>query len=239
MKKIFFLAALFMMLAVSLDANGQTDSLRTGRNCKVVLYNSFQAEGKIVNRASDTITLQTEITKLFIPVKEIKFVLNPEIQLSDLEETEELKKDEFIEAEKIDTTDKCDLYLNDKTMMSGVMLVKDTDSTIKVIKENRTKIQNISGIRKIAFKTTAPFGKGYLIGSLVGAGISFVTILLLSLGSAEVYQYIVYSALGSIPFGVIGGLLGEIFARDDIYLFESGNYPAKLKRIHYAMSKHY
>lgn len=239
MKKIIFLAALFMMLSNCINLYAQSDSLKLGRDCKVVLYNGFQVEGKIINRASDTITLQTEITKLFIPVKEIRFVLNPDIELSELEETEEIKKDEFIEAEKIDTTDKCDLYLNNKTMMSGVLLVKDTDSTIKVIKDNRTKIQNISGIRKIAFKTTAPFGKGYLIGSLVGAGVSFVTILLLSLGSAEVYQYIVYSALGSIPFGVIGGLLGEIFARDDIYLFDSGNYPAKLKRIHYAMSKHY
>ena len=72
MKKIIFLAALFMMLANCIYVNSQTDSLKVGRDCKVVLYNGFQAEGKIVNRASDTITLQTDITNLFIPGNDIK-----------------------------------------------------------------------------------------------------------------------------------------------------------------------
>jgi hypothetical protein len=118
------------------------------------------------------------------------------------------------------------------------LLVIDADSTIKVIKENRTKVLNIAGIRKIVFKTTAPFGKGYLIGSIIGAGVSFLTIYLFSLGSADVYHYIVYSGLGSIPFGIIGGLFGELFARDDIYLFHKGIYPGKIKIIKAAIEKH-
>lgn len=238
MKNILILAVL-ILLGVSVYSQQTGDSLRTGRACKIVLFNGFQAEGNIVSREADTVVLQTDITKLYIPVKDIKFVLNPEVEVSDIEEADEIKKNDFIEVTKIDTTDKCDLFVNDKSFMSGVLLVKDTDTTIKVIKDNKSKILNIAVIRKIVFRSNAPFGKGYLIGSLIGAGVSFVSIMLLSMGSAEVYQYIVYSALGSIPFGVIGGLLGEIFAKDDIYLFENGIYPAKIKRIHYAMSNHY
>ena len=239
MKRIAIFAALFMMLANCFNVNAQNDSLRLGRDCKVVLYNGFQAEGKIVNRASDTITLKTDITNLFIPVKDIKFVLDPDVEVSDIGEMDTLTYGiDEINALEIDTSGRCDIYLQDRSVMSDVLLVIDTDSTIKVIKENRTKVLNIAGIRKIVFKTTAPFGKGYLIGSIIGAGVSFLTIYLFSLGSADVYHYIVYSGLGSIPFGIIGGLFGELFARDDIYLFHKGIYPGKIKIIKAAIEKH-
>ncbi len=238
MKIIIFLAALFMMLAYCFNTNSQTDSLRLGRDCKVVLFNGFQAEGKIVNRASDTITLQTDITKLFIPLKDIKFVLNPEVDISDIEVMDTLSIIDYIDAVKIDTTGRCDIYLQDKSVMNDVLLVIDTDSTINVIKGNRAKILSIAGIRKIVFKNIAPFGKGYWIGSIIGAGVSFLTIYVLSLGGGEVYQYIVYSALGSIPFGIIGGLIGEIFSKDDVYLFNKGIYPQKVKRIKTLIQKH-
>lgn len=239
MKNVCFLAAFIVMLLSSYDVMGQADSLRSGRECKVVLFNGFQAEGKIINRGLDTITLQTDITNLFIPVKDIKFVLNPDVEVSELEEMNTMTYgiDEF-DAVKIDTSGRCDIYLQDKSVLNDVLLVIDTDSTIKVINEDRTKILSIAGIRKIAFKTTAPFGKGYWIGSIIGAGVSFLTIYILSLGSADVYHYIVYSGLGSIPFGIIGGLFGELFARDDIYLFHKGMYPQKINIIKAAIEKH-
>ncbi|HMQ80629.1 MAG TPA: hypothetical protein PKE39_11430 [Ignavibacteria bacterium] len=239
MKKIIFLAALFMMLLNIPDATGQTDSLRLGRECKVVLYNGFQTEGKIINRSNDTITLKTDITKLFIPVKDVKYVMDLDVEITDLEIIDTLNYSDYvIESVKSDTTGKCDLYLQDKSVLSGVLLVADTDTTLKVIKENKSKIINLAGIRKIVFKSSAPFGKGYLIGSIIGAGVSFLTIYLFSLGGADVYHYIVYSGLGSIPFGIIGGLFGELFARDDIYLFNKGIYPGKVKRIKALIQKH-
>ncbi len=239
MKRIAIFAALFVMLANCFNVNAQNDSLRLGRDCKIVLFNGFQSEGRIVNRTSDTITLRTDITNLFIPVKDIQFVLDPDVEVSDLYEMDTLTYGiDEMNAVGIDTSGRCDIYLQDKSVMSDVLLVIDTDSTIKVIKENRTKILNIAGLRKIVFKTTAPFGKGYWIGSIIGAGVSFLTIYLFSLGSADVYHYIVYSGLGSIPFGIIGGLFGELFARDDIYLFHKGIYPGKIKIIKAAIEKH-
>lgn len=227
-----------------LAQNNSNDSLRLGRNCKVVLYNGFQAEGRIVNRTSDTITLQTDITNLFIPVKDIKFVMNPEIEVTDIEENDTLSYNrEVIDAIKLDTTDKCDIYLNDKSVMNEVLLVIDTDSTLKVIKENRKKILNIAGIRKIVFKASAPFGKGYLFGSAIGFFIGFIPLAFSEGGGhpdfSGIGPGILFGLLCSIPTGLIGGVVGVITAADDVYVFDNGIYPAKIKRIHHAMSKHY
>lgn len=244
MKNIILVAALFLMIANCSYSQGQSDSLRLGRNCKVVLYNGFQAEGRIVNRASDTVTLQTDITNLFIPVKDIKFVLNPDVEVSDLEEMDTLKYSrDVIDAVKIDTTDKCDIYLHDRSVMKDVLLIIDTDSTLKVIKENRTKIISIAGIRKIVFKVSAPFGKGYLFGSAIGFFIGFIPLAFSEGGGhpdfSGVGTGILFGLLCSIPAGLVGGVVGVLTAADDVYLFDNGIYPAKIKRIHHAMSKHY
>lgn len=234
-----------LFFAVSIFAqNNSSDSLRLGRNCKVVLYNGFQAEGRIVNRASDTVTLQTDITNLFIPVKDIKFVLNPDVEVSDLEEMDTLKYSrDVIDVVKIDTTDKCDIYLHDRSVMKDVLLIIDTDSTLKVIKENRTKIISIAGIRKIVFKVSAPFGKGYLFGSAIGFFIGFIPLAFSEGGGhpdfSGVGTGILFGLLCSIPAGLVGGVVGVLTAADDVYLFDNGIYPAKIKRIHHAMSKHY
>ncbi len=239
MKRIAIFAALFMMLANCFNVNAQNDSLRLGRDCKVVLYNGFQAEGKIVNRASDTITLKTDITNLFIPVRDIKFVLDPDVEVSDIGEMDTLTYGiDEINAVEIDTSGRCDIYLQDKSVMSDVLLVIDTDSTIKVIKENRTKVLNIAGLRKIVFKTTAPFGKGFWIGSIIGGAIGIVYLYLVSMGEAELYHYIAFGTLSALPVAVVGGLFGELFARDDIYLFHKGIYPGKIKIIKAAIEKH-
>ncbi len=245
MKIILIIFSFCIFLTGSTFAqNNSSDSLGLGRNCKVVLYNGFQCEGRIVNRTSDTITLQTDITNLFIPVKDIKFVMNPEIEVSDIEENDTLNYSrEVIDEVKLDTTDKCDVYLHDKSVMNDVLLVIDTDSTLKVIKENRTKIIGIAGIRKIVFKVSAPFGKGYLFGSAIGFFIGFIPLAFSEGGGhpdfSGVGPGILFGLLCSIPAGLIGGIVGVITASDEVFIFDNGIYPSKIKRIHHAMSKHY
>ncbi len=244
--KIILIVSIIILNLVS-TANSQNnsgDSLRLERNCKIVMYNGFQAEGKIINRAADTITLQTDVTNLFIPVKDIKFVLNPEVELSDLEDNDTLVYGrDVVEAVKIDTTDKCDIFMNDKSVMTDVRIMIHTDSTLKVIKENRTKILNIAGVRKIVFKTSAPFGKGYLFGSAIGFFIGFIPLAFIADGGhPDISGFgpgILFGLLCSIPAGLVGGVVGVLTAADDVYLFDNGIYPAKIKRIHHAMSKHY
>lgn len=244
MKNIMILFALLALIIGSAYAQQTSDSLREGRYCKVVLYNGYQAEGTIVQRGNDTIEFKTDIVELSIPVSDIKFVMNPEIEVSDLEEVDTIdyKKIPVVEP-KIDTTNECDIYMTDRSVMKDVLLIVDSDSTIKVVKENRSKIVNIAGIRKIVFKASAPFGNGYLAGSVVGFFIGFIPLAFSKGGGHPDFSGIgpgvILGLICSIPTGLIGGVIGVLTAYDDTYLFENGIYPAKIKRIRHAMSKHY
>lgn len=241
--KIILIVSIIILNLVS-TANSQNnsgDSLRLERNCKIVMYNGFQAEGKIINRASDTITLQTDVTRLYIPVKDIKFVLNTEIELSDVEENPTKKYEEInIETVKIDTSEYCDIYMDDRSSYLNVRVILDTDTTIRVIKDNRSKTVNIAGIRKMEFKPSAPFGKGYFIGSLVGMGVVLVTALTISGGHGSISfpGLIAFCFLSSIPAGLVGGVIGAITAKNEKYLFEKGLKANKSKRIEFIIKKH-
>lgn len=239
MKNILILAVL-ILLGVSVYSQQTGDSLRTGRACKIVLFNGFQAEGNIVSREADTVVLQTDITKLYIPVKDIKLVLNPDVELSDIEPEPTGNFDEdTVTSVKSGYSDECDVYLDDKSALVKVKLSADTDSTVKVLKEDRYKVISIASIRKIEFKPPAPFGKGYFIGSLIGAGLSFVTLVSFgAIGYVHFGEIIAFCGLTSIPAGLIGGVVGMLTAKNDIYIFEKGDSPVKLKRIRYLIEKH-
>ncbi|MEO8512854.1 MAG: hypothetical protein ABI543_04800 [Ignavibacteria bacterium] len=245
MKTIFLV---LLLLSISFHfVNGQDakgDSLKTGRICKLILYNGYQTEGRIIERVNDTLKFQTDITNLFIPVKDIKFVLNPEVELSDLEDkdTLDLIRTYYI-IEKIDTTEECNIYLDNKSELTGVKLIKDTDSTLKTVKNGRSKIISIAGIRKIVFKVSAPFGKGFFIGAAIGFVVGFVPFAFTkpeghpSIGGFSLG--LIMGFLCSIPGGLIGGVVGVLSASDDVYLFDNGITPVKIKRLHFAMEKHY
>lgn len=242
MKIILIIFSFCIFLTGSIYAqNNSGDSLRPGRECKIVLYNGFQVEGRIVNSASDTITLQTDITNLFIPVKDIKFVLNAEVELSDVEESPPKKYEEVnIETVTVDTSEYCDIYMDDKSSYLNVRIILHTDTTIKVVKDNRPKTVNIAGIRKMEFKPSMPFGKGYFIGSLVGVGVGLVTALTISGGHGSIGfpGLIAFCFLTSIPAGLVGGVIGAITAKNEMYLFEYGLSPGKIKRIDFIIRKH-
>lgn len=240
MKNTIILAVL-ILLSTSVYSQQTGDSLRTGRACKLVLFNGFQAEGQIISRGADTIIMQTEITKLRIPVTDIKFVLNPDVELSDIEtEATGSLYENSIEISKPGFTNDCDIYLDDKSTLIKVKLSVETDSTIKAFKEGGYKSINIASIRKIEFKPASPFGKGYFIGSLVGAGVGLISLLYLSewSGTTSVPRIIAYCALTSIPAGLIGGVIGLLTAENDVYIFEKGKSIVKSKRIKYILEKH-
>ena len=176
MKNAVIFTVLFLLMPVIIQAQ-TSDTLREGRNCKVVLYNGYQAEGTITERGSDTIKFKTDVIILSIPVKDIKFVMNPEFELSDIEEIDTLDHNRIpVVEEKIDTTAECILYFNNKKVYNNVQLIVDTDTTLQVVKGDQSKIINISGIRKIVFKSPAPFGRGYLYGSSIGFAFGFFTL---------------------------------------------------------------
>lgn len=242
MKNAVIFTVLFLLIPVIIQAQ-TSDTLREGRNCKVVLYNGYQAEGTITERGSDTIKFKTDVIILSIPVKDIKFVMNPEFELSDIEEIDTLDHNRIpVVEEKIDTTAECILYFNNKKVYNNVQLIVDTDTTLRVVKGDQSKIVNIAGIRKIVFKSPAPFGRGYLYGSSIGFAFGFFTLAFNRSGGENIGGVgpgILFGLLCSIPAGLVGGIVGSLSASDDVYLFDNGIYPQKIKRIKHAMSKHY
>jgi len=241
------LAILVLLAGIVLPLGSQPvsgDSLRTGRICKIVLYNGFQTEGIIRENKNDTLKLETEITNLYIPVKDIKFVMDTSIDVFDREEQERKNAEEDLPVTaEADTTFECDIYMSDKTLLKDVKLILDSDSTLITLKQKRSKTINISGIRKIVFKQSAPFGTGYFYGSVIGFALGFMTLAFSPGGGhpdiSGVGPGLILGLLTSVPFGLTGGLIGSLTASDDIYLFDEGIYPAKVKRIRYLVEKHY
>ncbi len=239
-----FLIINITFLHIVFAQNDTKDSLQPGRICKIVLYNSFQADGKILKVINDTLTLQTDITNLHIPVKDIKFILNqnqdvPEAEIIDTVHYEILE----VLPMGIKMTDVCDVYLEENTELKDVRLIKDTDSTLKVFKEDRYRVINISVVRKIIFTSQAPFLKGALIGGGIGFLIGFIPPTFSKGGGHPDLSGpefgLIFGSLFAVPSALIGGVLGVLFAYDEKYDFKPGLNKEKLIAIRQIMEKHY
>lgn len=239
--KLSFLVLLILLNVPAFSQNNTGDSLYTGRICKIVLYNGFETEGIIRQTRGDTLKLETGITNLFIPVKDIKFVMDTSIVIFDREEQERKNTETDIPevvkpgVVKVDTAGECDIYMSERVVLKNVKVILDTDSTLKIVKGSRSSIINITGIRKIVFKPVTPFGYGYLFGSAAGFISGFVTI-----AAAGYIGYGIFAGfICSIPLGLIGGVVGLVTAKDEVHLFNDGIYAVKIKRIRYLVEKHY
>src|SRR5947208_14533952 len=115
MGKLMFIVAL-ILLWFNVKAFA-IDSLYTGRVCKIILTYGFEAEGTITKVHPDTVWLSTKYKELGIPVRDIKFVLEPGAEPSEETEVEQLK---VIEAPKIDSTDECGVYLSSSSVLKNV-----------------------------------------------------------------------------------------------------------------------
>jgi hypothetical protein len=242
MKRLIILIGVFYLLSPQLVSQpGRKDSLYDGRPCKLILYNGYEATGNVVRKQNDTIFFKTEVVTLKVPLSEIKFVLDPDADLPESGVEDDSKTVQIITRTEIDTSDECDLYLDDRTVMNDVELVYLNDSTLQSIKQGIPKPVKISGVRKIVFKPIAPFGRGYIIGSAIGFAAGFFS-LAFARGHGEQWGGpgvgLVFGFLLSVPAGLLGGVVGVISSSEDIYLFESGTNTAKSKRLKYIVEKH-
>ena len=243
--RLFFSRGLLSLIIIFSAANGFSqvnDSLKEGRICKIVLYNGFEAEGFVSMRSPDTVYLKTDITELKIPVIAIKFVLNPGIEISDLEDR--LISSEEIETPvvKTDTSAECDVYTEGGNIIKNVQIVSGTDTSVFAFKDGRVKDIPYTGIRKIVFKQSAPFGYGYLYGSAVGFAIGFFPFALSKGGGHPDFSGVgfgfLFGIVCSVPAGLIGGIIGVLSASDKVYLFNKGTDAAKINKIKYLIKKH-
>ncbi|MBZ0202228.1 MAG: hypothetical protein K8I03_04345 [Ignavibacteria bacterium] len=242
MKKLIIVLSILISINLLYSQESQKDSLMIGRYCNIVLYNKFQAEGKITGRNADTVWLETDITLLHIPIKDIKLVLNSEFELNSdgVPEIDSPKVNIMVTA---DTTDECDLYLDGMVKLSEMKLIPGSDSTFFAIKGSKKKEIKYSDVRKIVFKVSAPFGRGYLVGSGIGFIIGFLPLALSKGGGhpdfSGVGPGVIFGLICSIPAGLIGGVFGVLAANDDVHMFDKGDYVAKTKKIKYIIQKHH
>ncbi len=135
-------------------------------------------------------------------------------------------------------TDECDVYLRNRSLMKEVSIIKMADSTVYFAKDGVTRNIHINEINKIRFAGPS----GFWTGAAVGAGISFLgwTFIGLAFADKEHFDEIFLVGLaGGIPCGLVGGLIGLIFEKDNaFYDLSSGNPRARLKRLRYIIGKH-
>ncbi len=234
----FILFIIISFTSVS-QSQEKPDSLTIGRYCKIVFYNGTGAEGTITHRTADSVTLKTEYTQHTIPVNNIKFVLsyNEDVPTA-LEEFEKDTRSNYIPV----ISEECDIYLDDRSVLKSVNLLHYSDTSLMAFKGIGKREVPYSQIRKIAFKPSAPFGKGYLIGSAIGFLIGFIPPTLSRGGGHPDFSGpgvgAIVGLLFSIPCGLIGGVIGLLTAQDEVYFFDKGSTPVKNKRIRYLIDQH-
>lgn len=134
-------------------------------------------------------------------------------------------------------TDDCDIFLTNRSALKNVSLVALKGSFLVVDKEGIKKELNVQNINKIKFSS----GSGFWLGAAIGTGVSLVGWTLIGLafgGEVSVYG-ITIGLIYALPSGLVGGLIGLIFDRDDeLYDIAGGNPKAKLKRLRYIIDKH-
>jgi len=134
-----------------------------------------------------------------------------------------------------DTTYECTIVTSVKKVYKDVEMFSLSDSTVKTVKDENVKTVTIEEISSIKFNARG-FGKG----ALIGGGIGFVTGFLIgsdgginlgSDGGSSEFSFgagIGTGVIPAIPFGLIGGGLGALFASDQY--FDLSNLDFKKKR---------
>lgn len=227
-----------------LDAqNIFADSIYIGRKCKVVLFNGFEAVGRIVYLTKDSLRIKTDTYEHKILVKDIKYVMDKDEDVGERDDMgNQIEKIRIEDPDHRIESEECDLLLANRIELKNVSLLIYNDSTIYAYTDNYRKDIKFSDIRKIVFKGSSGFGTGFLIGAAVGFSIGFFP---LAFTRADGHPGFGGPAVGAIvgliftlPGAIVGGLLGLAFDKDDIYHFENGNTANKQSWIKYVIMKH-
>lgn len=136
-----------------------------------------------------------------------------------------------------DTTDECDINLDNSILLKDVKIIDAGDSLFTITKLNVDRKFEISQIKNIKFINHG-FAKGLIYGVL--ASTAFWGILGTATSNAwgkSGVWFLIGFVLG-IPTGIITGIITEFATQDDIYDFGNVNPAAKLSRLKYIMHEH-
>ena len=151
--------------------------------------------------------------------------------------------DEFVFSSSPDTSEVCEVYLKKNNLLKDVNLLMKNDTTLFALKKSRLKPINISEIRKLVFKPPSPFWTGYMVGAGIGFLSGFIPVIIAGMNddnseNVSIGVGLLFGLGVSIPSGLIGGVISMLTSADDVYFFDAGISPAKVKRIKYLIKKH-
>lgn len=237
MKNLIIVTVSILFLTVfSYAQEHPGDSLKTGKICHFTLVNGYQTMVEITRVDADSVSFKTETKEFRIPRSQILCVNRPDYEIEQIVQEEN----------KIFTSVDCNVYTDNGLKYSDMNLMSMGDSTLLMLRKSQTspdieKTIRINDIRKLEFEGPG-FGRGMLIGSLIGFGMGLAFCLsmpdLIGYNNLPFEDMMGISLSCAIPSGLIGGLIGAIFRKDDIYLLPKGYSNPKAKRIKYLIEKH-
>ena len=138
-----------------------------------------------------------------------------------------------------DTASECTVITSSRSVYKDVKLFLLMDSTVRFLKDETTGKLIISDIRTIKFK-----GAGFMKGAVIGWAIGFVSGFIIGcqdFGFSNEFNF-GHGMLGGfiigIPFALIGGGIGSLFAEDKLYDMSYMDRVAKRNKIKYLMKEY-
>ncbi|MEO6694576.1 MAG: hypothetical protein ABIY50_04290 [Ignavibacteria bacterium] len=137
-----------------------------------------------------------------------------------------------------DTTYECTIVTASRSVYKDVNLYGLNDSSVKILKKGVTKEILISDIRTVKFNARG-FGKGALIGGGIGFALGFITGGQ-HFGFSRKFQIgdgMLLGFITAIPFLLIGGGLGSLFAEDQFYDLSNLDLQKKKDKMSFLISE--
>jgi hypothetical protein len=132
-------------------------------------------------------------------------------------------------------SEKCDVLVKGSVPLKDVQIVEAGDSTFTAYKEGVSKVIAYENLVRIKFRNNG-FWTGAVIG---GAGVFGIFAITGALYGKEAAGWgVMLGALFSLPAGLVGGLIGEFAAQDEVVDFKGLNNNLKAKRLKLLMQKH-
>jgi len=138
-----------------------------------------------------------------------------------------------------DTASECTVITSSRSVYKDINLFLFKDSTVRFLKDDATGKLNISDIRTIKFK-----GAGFMKGAVIGWAIGFVSGFIIGcqdFGFSNEFNFgngMLGGFIIGIPFALIGGGIGALFAEDKLYDLSNLDFDSKRKKILFLMKEY-
>ncbi len=142
-----------------------------------------------------------------------------------------------------DTTYDCEVITISGALYSDVNISGLSDSSVKILKKDSVTEIMIKDISSIKF-----YRRGFWKGAMIGMGTAFAIGLLAGKGiyttgdggsnEFKVGNVLLVGIILSVPFGLIGGGIGHLFASDQLYVLSNSSFEEKRKEVRYLIKEY-